>query len=277
MTTPRPSLLTIAGADPSSGAGIGADMAVMRDWGYHATSVITAVIAQDTTGVRAFWPTTREQVDAQLTCILGDIPPAGVKLGVLASPATVEVVAHHLAAQGRSLPVILDPVLASGQNDATLGGRAVAAALTRWLLPHVTLLTPNAPEASVLTGLPVRDRDEQLQASLRLVEMGASAVLLKGGHLDGAPGDLLVHSVQGGRPRQRWFPVEQTYPYAVRGTGCHLATALCAALASGLDMEPAVARARAYLDRHWRDRAEALGRGARVFVHAAERRPWEPS
>jgi len=272
--SPTPSLLTIAGTDPSSGAGIGADMAVMRDWGYHATSVITAVIAQDTTGVRAFWPTSPEQVDAQLTHILADIPPAGVKLGVLATPEVVDVVAQHLSAT--TAPVVLDPVLASGQNAARLGGQAVADALER-LLPQVTLLTPNVQEASVLAKMTIHTRDELRLAGLALIERGVSAALLKGGHLEGVPGDLLVYANPAGPPTTRWFPVEQVYPYDVRGTGCHLSTAICAALAAGSGLESAVAQARGYLDLLWRKQAEALGRGARVFVHTASQRPWEPS
>lgn len=261
------SLLTVAGTDPSSGAGVGADLAVIRDWGYHGTSVVTAVIAQNTQGIRAFWPMAAQRVVAQLEHIRADIEPAGIKIGVLGSDATVEALAEHLDRCPTRGPLVLDPVLASGQDGSSLGGARVARAIVQTLLHRLTLITPNAPEAHLLTGVAVDDRTGQHNAGTKLVNMGATAALIKGGHLQDSPGDLLAYRNPEGHIETQWFPVEHVYPYAVRGTGCHLSTAICAALAQDRTLVAAVKQARVYLDRLWKHHAQTVGKGARVFVH----------
>lgn len=270
----RGALATIAGHDPVSGAGITADVAVFRAWGFHPLSVLTSVIAQNTVGVRELWPLEREQIEGPWRAVIEDVLPAGVKIGALGSAAAVEVVASGLEAwrsAGGEGPVVLDPVLASGQNGHSMGGDAVASAVNAKLLSQVDLLTPNVQEVAALTGRAMSSLESVeglLAAGESLLAKGPGAVLLKGGHHPALGGDVLLCGGVGQETQRRHYPMEHRYPYEVRGTGCHLSSALCAAMAQGASAVDAVRRARAWLDGLWSAGTLSPGRGARVFDHA---------
>lgn len=270
----RGALATIGGHDPVSGAGITADVAVFRAWGFHPLSVLTSVIAQNTGGVRRLWPLERAQIEGPWQALLDDVKPMGVKIGALGGESAVDAVVSGLEAwraSGGEGPVVLDPVLASGQNGRSLGGDALASAVRSRLLRHVDLLTPNVPEVASLTGRPLSSLESVeglLSAGESLLAKGPGAVLLKGGHLPALGGDVLLCGGAGQEARPTHYPVERRYPYEVRGTGCHLSSALCAALAQGASAADAVSQARAWLDELWASGTLSLGRGARVFDHA---------
>ncbi len=264
--------LTIAGTDPVGGAGITADLMVLRAWGYHGALAVTSVIAQSTRGVEAAWPLAPEQVAAQVRSALEDLPVAVIKVGVLGSGETARGLAPLLRAWRAATPagrLVLDPVLRSGQNGAGLGGDAVAAAVVESLLGCCDVITPNGPEAAALTGLEVTDEASARAAGRRLVALGARAALIKAGHLTLDSPDVLVWSRGDGEIEEARLPLPQRHPFEVRGTGCHLASAVACALGQGREVLAAVEAARAYCDGLWASQAQALGQGARVFVHAA--------
>jgi len=272
MTAPRgrPRVgLTIAGCDPSGGAGLAADLMVMRDFGLHGTFVVTTVIAQNTRGVSASWPMTARQVVEQLEVLLGDVAVDAVKIGALGSAEVARAVAGPLAAwrRGGGGVVVLDPVYRSGQNTVSIGGEAVAEAIADALLPLCDAVTPNVPEAEHLTGLTIDGPEGLIAAGRALVARGASAALLKVGHLPGAPDDVLVCA----DGRVTTLPLPRRFAMEVRGTGCHLATALACALLEEPDVPAAARRARAYLDALWADGTASVGGGARVFFHGEGR------
>ncbi|HET6546750.1 MAG TPA: bifunctional hydroxymethylpyrimidine kinase/phosphomethylpyrimidine kinase [Rhodanobacteraceae bacterium] len=254
-------VLTIAGSDSGGGAGIQADLRTFAAFGIHGLCVITAVTAQNTREVAAIDVLRSAIVKAQLDAVFADFRFDVVKLGMLASPAIVRLVASTLERHSR-IKVVLDPVLVAS-TGAPLGHGALAAALRRHLLPRADLLTPNWPEASHLLGREFGPQDGPAEAAEGLLALGARAVLLKGGHLPGSRvRDLLVSA----RDRH-WF----THPRIAvegHGTGCTLASAVAAGLALGLDLDAAVTRAIAYVQRALRA-GYRPGKGTlRVLDHA---------
>jgi len=253
-----PVALTIAGSDPSGGAGIQADLKTFHQFGVYGTAVLTALTVQNTRGVRAVHAVAPEFVVAQLDAVTDDLPIAAAKIGLVPTPAVAAALATRL--ERAALPnLVLDPVLVAGSGDA-LGAEGTAAAL-RALLPHAALVTPNLAEAAALTGRAVHDVDDMTSAGRALVELGSAAALVKGGHLPGPPIDVLVtgeavHRLQGER-----IPLSRTH-----GTGCTLSAAIVAGLASGLGLRAAVERAARYV-RAALAAAPALGGGARPLDH----------
>jgi hydroxymethylpyrimidine/phosphomethylpyrimidine kinase len=237
---PRPTALTIAGSDPSGGAGLQADLATFGAFGCHGQGVVTALTVQDSLAVHAVAPVDARQVAAQLDALLADAPPAAAKTGMLGTAAVVEAVASAWRTRG-PIPLVVDPVLAASSGARLVDAGAVAA-LLELLLPLATLVTPNAPEASELTGLPVRDSLEAVTAARALLARGARAVLVKGGHLAGDEvTDVLVAA---GRADAVAF-TRTRVPHArrVRGTGCALSAAIAARLALGDGLADAVCAA----------------------------------
>lgn len=226
--------LTIAGSDSGGGAGIQADLKTFHRFGVYGTSVITAVTAQNTLGVTAVHPIPLDVVDGQLHAVATDLPPAAVKTGMLATAALVERVAGAIRAHGlRNL--VVDPVMVATSGDRLLE-EVAEGTIARVLLPLATLVTPNLHEARLLTGLPVEDEDGMVQAARRLVEMGAGAALVKGGHLDdGEAVDILFDGSAILRWRHRLVDTRHTH-----GTGCTLSAAVAAGLARKLPLEAAV-------------------------------------
>jgi hydroxymethylpyrimidine/phosphomethylpyrimidine kinase len=226
--------LTIAGSDSGGGAGIQADLKTFHQFGVFGTSAITAVTAQNTLGVQAIHPIPVDTVRAQIDAVAQDLRPSGLKSGMLATRELVEVVAT--AIQAHELDgYVMDPVMVATSGDRLLNQDAEAA-LASTLLPLATLVTPNLQEARILTGFSIQDVEGMRNASRALVEMGAAAALVKGGHLgDGEVTDLLwdgMAEYSWSRPR---VDTDQTH-----GTGCTLSAAVAAGLAKGMTLAQAV-------------------------------------
>ncbi|MET9069311.1 bifunctional hydroxymethylpyrimidine kinase/phosphomethylpyrimidine kinase [Streptosporangium sandarakinum] len=234
-----PRVLTVAGSDSGGGAGIQADLKTMLALGVHGMSVISAVTAQNSLGVQGYWELPPEAVRAQLDSVLGDIGVQAVKTGMLASPVLVETVAEVLA--GVDAPVVVDPVGVSKHGDALLAPEAVETVRTR-LLPTATVVTPNLWEVAQLTGVKVEEEGDMRRAADAVLTMGPAWVLVKGGHLPGAPVDLLTDGV-----REFRFTAERHDNRHTHGTGCTLASAIASYLALGEDVPGAVGRAKEYV------------------------------
>ena len=229
MSSSPPIVLTFAGSDPTGGAGLQADLLTLASMGCHPLSVVTALTVQDTQGVALVEAVDPARVRMQAERVLADIDVAAFKLGVLGSAANVQVIATILADHAE-IPVVLDPVLASGRGD-TLASADVAAALRELLVPQSTVLTPNSLEARRLA------EDSSLEESARrLLARGAEYVLITGTH---EPGREVVNRLydSGGMVREdRWPRLAGSY----HGSGCTLASAIAAALANGRAVPQAV-------------------------------------
>ncbi len=255
-----PVALTIAGSDSGGGAGIQADLKTFSALGVFGTSALTAITAQNTLGVTAVEVVTPAMVRAQIDAVVTDLAPAAVKTGMLATRAIVETVADAIAAHALAR-VVVDPVMVSKSGHRLLDDEAVGAVLER-LLPVADVITPNAEEAAVLTGRPVRTPDDAREAARQLLDQGARAVVLKGGHLPTDDvADLLVTAGGVVEVRGPRHPGRHTH-----GTGCTFAAAMAAMLARGADLEAAFREARAYVDGAIRH-APALGAGDGPLHH----------
>jgi hydroxymethylpyrimidine/phosphomethylpyrimidine kinase len=230
-----PIVCSIGTTDPWNAAGLGLDLWALRECGARAVSVVAAVSAQDADGVHALAPLAPELIAAQFTS-LAALPIAAYRVGALAGALAVRAVAA--AVRARPAPLVLDPVLAASGGGEFAGEATIGALLTE-LVPLATLLTPNLSEAARLSGLPVTSLDEMKAAAARLAA-GGPAVLVKGGHLGGAPVDLLWASGAEAFAGER-------IPATMRGTGCLLAAAAAAELAKGATIREAVIRARAFV------------------------------
>ena len=235
-----PRILVIAGSDSGGGAGIQADIKTAMALGAYASTAITALTAQDTHGVHAIHPVPPGFIRQQIATALADPGADAIKTGMLGDAAAIEAIAEALA--GSILPLVIDPVMVAKGGASLLGSTALAA-LQKRLLPLATLLTPNIPEAEVLTGLTITTPADMHHAAEMLLTLGVPAVLLKGGHADGdTVTDLLATeagTIEFTRPRLR---TRHTH-----GTGCTLATAIACGLAAGMTLPAAVERARNYV------------------------------
>jgi len=236
----RGRVLTIAGSDSGGGAGVQADIKTIGALGGYAATAITALTAQDTTGVQAVLPVPAAFVARQIEAVLGDIGADAIKTGMLGDAPTIEVVCDVL--QGYAAPLVVDPVMVAKGGTRLLAADAVATLVAR-LLPRATVLTPNVPEADVLTGLAIADLDAMRRAADAILRLGASAVLLKGGHLPGETVTDLLASGQG----TEVFAAPRIVSRHTHGTGCTLASAIATGLAQGMALRDAVERARAYV------------------------------
>jgi len=260
------SALTIAGSDSGGGAGIQADLKTFAAHGVFGTSVITAVTAQNTVGVTAFEAVSADLVTAQLEAVMSDIAADAAKTGMLATAAIVEAVAA--AATDLEIPLlVVDPVMIAKSGDRLVDDDALGAMRSE-LLPRAFLVTPNIPEAEVLTGLSLRTGADCREAARRIAKMGASAVLIKGGHLPTADiVDLLYDHhefTEFQAPR-----VDSTHTH---GTGCTFAAAITAQLAQGVSVREAVPLAQRYVAGAIRH-APGLGRGHGPMDHFWSMRP----
>jgi hydroxymethylpyrimidine kinase/phosphomethylpyrimidine kinase len=230
-------LLIIAGSDPGAGAGLQQDLKTATLLGVYGLTVVTAVTVQNSLGVKAVHPVAAPVVADQLKAVLDDFPVAAVKVGMLATAEIVRAVAEILRGLN-SVPLVLDPVLAAGAGGQLLdedGRKALAAEL----FPLTYLLTPNAPEAAWLTGLPVENPEDLARAAVRLQALGPQWVLAKGGHLPGAPVDVLTDG-----KNTYHLPGQRLTAPQHHGSGCLLATACAAGLARSLALPEAVNQAR---------------------------------
>ncbi|MFC3079293.1 bifunctional hydroxymethylpyrimidine kinase/phosphomethylpyrimidine kinase [Phenylobacterium terrae] len=241
MSQPLGRVLIIAGSDSGGGAGIQADIKTVTALGGYAATAITAVTVQNTLGVSGVHPIPLEVVEAQARAVLDDIGADAIKTGMLASVEIVELVAQLLDGAG-GVPAVIDPVMIA-KGGAPLLAEAAVEAVRRRLIPRAALLTPNAPEAEALTGLPVTSAEEARRAGEALLALGAQAVLMKGGHIPGERVvDLLITPAG-----ETAFEGERIDTRHTHGTGCTLASACAAGLAQGLSLVEAVARAWDYV------------------------------
>ena len=233
--------LTIAGSDPSGGAGIQADLKTFSSLNVYGMSAIGALTAQNTLGVRDVMPVPPEFVGAQLDAVLTDIVPDAVKTGMLGTGGVVEVVAQRIRKYGVER-LVVDPVLVSSSGTHLLD-HAGEAALKRALLPLALLITPNLTEAAVLTGVDVTDSLSMEEAARRLHRMGARHVLVKGGHLDG---DVAMDVFFDGAKVER-LSSPRIFTKDAHGTGCVLSAAITAYLSRGLSVYDAAVNAKEFV------------------------------
>ena len=243
MPQSRGRVLIIAGSDSGGGAGVQADIKTVTMLGGYAASAITAVTVQNTLGVSGVHPIPPEVVAAQARAVLDDIGADAIKTGMLGDEALVRTVAGVLAA-APGVPAVIDPVITAKGGASLLAAEALEA-LRRELVPRAALLTPNAPEAEALTGIAVASTDDLRRAGEALLQAGAAAVLMKGGHVPGARvADVLITPAG-----ESVFEGERLETRHTHGTGCTLASACATGLAQGLPLAEAVARAWDYVHR----------------------------
>lgn len=246
--------LTIAGSDSGGGAGIQADLKTFSALGVYGASVVTALTAQNTLGVQGVHDVPAAFITAQMRSVLSDLDVKAIKIGMLSRQATIRAVAQGLA-ECPGVPVVLDPVMVAASGDLLLRSTAIKALASR-LMPLATLITPNLHEAAALTGLPfaTTEQDMEMQAR-RLLDAGARAVLIKGGHGHGTESvDVLV--THDGHQR---LSVPRIDTPNVHGTGCSLSSAIAAGLAKGLTLAEACHVAKAYI-------TQAIAASARLRI-----------
>jgi hydroxymethylpyrimidine/phosphomethylpyrimidine kinase len=235
-------VLICAGSDSGGGAGIQADIKAVTALGGYAATAITALTAQNTLGVEGVAGVAPDFIRLQMRLVLEDIGADAVKTGMLADTPTIEAVCDGLAAHAPGVPLVADPVMVAKGGHRLLAEEAVAALRAR-LLPVATVITPNLPEAEVLTGMEVADVPGMHRAAEALLKAGVRAVLLKGGHLEGATVTDLLATPDGTES----FESPRVETRHTHGTGCTLASAIACGLAQGMDLRAAVIRARAYV------------------------------
>jgi hydroxymethylpyrimidine/phosphomethylpyrimidine kinase len=237
-----PIAVTIAGSDSGGGAGIQADLKTFSALGVYGASVVTALTAQNTLGVSAIHDVPADFIAAQIDAVFSDLAVGAVKIGMLSQPAAIETVAAGLA-RWRQTTVVLDPVMVATSGDRLLNPQAIDV-LRRVLIPRALVITPNLHEAAALLDGPLaRTEDEMRAQAVRLVEQGARAVLIKGGHGEGAESvDILLAPGSFTRLATARIATSNTH-----GTGCTLSSAIAAELAKGLDLVAAVRAAKVYV------------------------------
>jgi hydroxymethylpyrimidine/phosphomethylpyrimidine kinase len=237
-----PNLLSIAGSDPSGGAGMQADLKTFAALGCHGMAVLAALTAQNTQGVSAIHLPPAEFVGEQIKMLLADVEVAAIKIGMLGSPAIVAAVAGALQ-DHPSIPLVLDPVLSS-TSGADLGGDGVIAAMRVSLFSRATVVTPNLHEAARLAHAPVpANRAEMENIARHLRAGGTAAWLIKGGHTGGAASDDVLFD----GATCHWFSAPRIQTRNTHGTGCTLSSAIAAYLAKGLPLPEAISQAKIYL------------------------------
>ena len=236
------SVLSIAGSDSSGGAGIQADIKTIEALGLFAQTAITALTAQNTTGVAGVFDSSPEFVRAQIDAVFDDIRPDAVKIGMVSSAALVRAIAEGLRAHGAS-NVVVDPVMVATSGSALMG-EGVKDVLVSELFPMADVVTPNIPEAEALTGMSIGTKGDMERAARKIALLTKGAVLIKGGHdIDGGRADDLLYS--GGECA--WLLGERIDTENTHGTGCTLSSAIACGLAEGRDVRDAVARAKRYV------------------------------
>ncbi|KND17543.1 hydroxymethylpyrimidine kinase [Pannonibacter phragmitetus] len=235
--------LTIAGSDSGGGAGIQADLKTFSALGVYGASVLTALTAQNTLGVSAIHDIPPAFVRAQMDAVLSDLKVNAIKIGMLSRPDVIRTVAEGLDAHEAS-NVVLDPVMVAASGDLLLVPEAVAVLIAE-LLPRAQLITPNLPEAArMLNTEPAQGREAMRGQAQALLDLGARAVLLKGGHGEGPESEDLLLTRDG---REQWFTAPRHATRNSHGTGCTLSSAIAAGLAKGLSLPDAVAGAKLYV------------------------------
>jgi len=252
--------LTIAGSDCSGGAGIQADLKTMTMNGVYAMSAITALTAQNTTGVRAILESTLDFLKQQLDSIFEDIYPDAVKIGMVASSELICVIAERLRYYNAK-NVVVDPVMVATSGSSLMENSAVQT-LVEKLLPVSTLVTPNIPEAQILSGLTIETKEDMLTAAKKIGDDYHCAVLLKGGHSINDANDLLYEN-----GKSIWFEGKRIHNPNTHGTGCTLSSAIASNLAKGFTLAESVQRAKDYISGALAAMLD-LGQGSGPMNHA---------
>ena len=244
--------LSIAGSDPSGGAGLQADLKTFHQFGVYGMAVPTLLTVQNTLGVESSTCLSPALVRAQLDSVHSDIPPVAAKTGALGEPAVVSVVADWV--RSSDVPLVVDPVMVSTHGDSLASDQTMDA-IVEELLPRCFLVTPNLPEAVRLSGIAITDRSDMRRAAERIGKLGARRVLVKGGHLDSDPVDLLLADEV-----VLTFPASRIESRHTHGTGCVLSAAITAMLALDHTLADAIKHAKLYVTEAIRT-APGLGRG----------------
>ena len=252
--------LTIAGSDSSGGAGIQADIKTMTVNGVFAMSAVTALTAQNTTGVTGIMEVSPEFLKEQLDCVFTDIRPDAVKIGMVSSPGLIEAIADKLKEYGAE-NIVVDPVMVATSGARLISQDAVEV-LKKRLLPMADVLTPNIPETEVLSGMEVKTPEDMERAAALIGESCRCAVLVKGGHQHNDANDLLYRD-----GKIRWLYGKRIDNPNTHGTGCTLSSAIAANLAKGFCLEEAVERAKSYLSGALAAMLD-LGKGSGPMNHA---------
>ena len=251
--------LTIAGSDSCGGAGIQADIKTMTMNGVYAMSAVTALTAQNTTGVRAIMEASPEFLAAQLDAVFEDIFPDAVKIGMVASSDLIRVIASKLRQYG-ARNIVSDPVMVATSGSALINSDAVTT-LKQELLPLCSLATPNIPEAEVLSGIEIKNRDDMQKAAEMIQSQYGCAVLVKGGHSVSDASDLLCRE-----NGFEWFEGKRIDNPNTHGTGCTLSSAIASNLAKGFDLCESVRRAKEYISGALAAQLD-LGKGSGPMAH----------
>lgn len=256
----RKTALSIAGSDCSGGAGIQADLKTMTINGVYAMSVITAMTAQNTTGVRAVQEAAPEFLKEQIDAVFEDIFPDAVKIGMVPSAALLHVISDRLRYY-RARNVVVDPVMAASTGSLLTNENSVKA-MTEELLPVSSLVTPNIPEAQILSGISIENREDMVRAGRKINSRYHCSVLVKGGHIAGNADDLLIDQGE-----IYWFSGKRIENPNNHGTGCTLSSAIASNLAKGSTMYDAVQKAKDYLTGALSAMLD-LGKGSGPLDHA---------
>ena len=254
--------LTIAGSDSSGGAGIQADLKTMTANGVYAMSAITALTAQNTTGVQGIFEVTPEFLKQQIDSVFTDIRPDAVKIGMVSSAGLIQAIAEKMK-EYKAENIVVDPVMVATSGAKLISDDAIGT-LKECLFPLATVLTPNIPEAKVLSDMDITTAEEMIDAAKKISETYHCAVLLKGGHQLNDANDLL--SRDGG---YRWFNGKRIDNPNTHGTGCTLSSAIASNLAKGYDLDTAVEQAKAYISGALAAMLD-LGAGSGPMNHAFE-------
>jgi hydroxymethylpyrimidine/phosphomethylpyrimidine kinase len=254
-------VLVVAGSDSGAGAGVQADIKTVLALGGYATTALTALTAQNTLGVHGMMAVPPSFVRRQMEVVLDDIGADCIKTGMLHSAATLDVVVEVIATRAAGVPLVVDPVLAASDGTLLLDEAALDAVKSR-LIPRATVLTPNLPEAEILTGMRLRDLDDMKRAAAMLAALGSRCVLLKGGHMPGA----MVRDVFFDEKGMAVIESPRIETRHTHGTGCTLAAGIAVGLAQGMAPLAAVRRARLYLTAAIRG-APGLGAGHGPLDH----------
>lgn len=249
--------LTIAGSDSGGGAGIQADLKTFSALGCFGMSAITALTAQNTTAVTGIQEVPPSFVAKQIDAVIEDIGVDAVKIGMLSSPEIIETVADRLRAHDVAR-IVLDPVMVAKSGDKLLRDEAIDA-LKEKLIPIATIITPNIPEAEVLTGHTLKTYEDLERASRSLAELGPMSVLIKGGHFTTENSDDCLYVQEKDQPEIHWLTGKRINSPNTHGTGCTLSSAIAAHLAKGYDIVEAVEAAKKYI-------SEAIAAGAEYQI-----------
>lgn len=240
--TLTPKILIIAGSDSGGGAGIQADIKAVTMLGGFAMTAVTAITAQNTQGVSGIWPMPVDAVEAQIRAVLSDLGADAIKTGMLGDARLIDALADLLDQMAKDTPKVIDPVMVASSGDRLLPEQAIDAVRST-LIPNATLVTPNSREAEILTGKAVETVDGQRRAAEVLLELGATAALVKGGHVGG---DVITDVVQT-QYEEFLFEAPRLETRNTHGTGCTLASATATKIGAGLAVGPAVEAARDYV------------------------------